>query len=74
MMLNARDYIPVAVAARWLNCSHDSILRYLESGQLEGFRRTPRGWWMVRADSVQNKLREYRDNFPEERISVTSNG
>jgi len=49
-------FVSVALAAKMLQCNRRSILRYLESGDLEGTRVTSRGWWRVSRASVQRKL------------------
>jgi excisionase family DNA binding protein len=50
------DFMSANQAARLLGCNRRSILRYLESGELQGLQCTARGWWKITRASVQKKL------------------
>ena len=48
------------VAKRWGTC-RETISRLLHSGELRGYRITPKGWWRVVEKSVleyEHKLRQ----------------
>ena len=56
-----QTFISVSLAAKYLGCSKDIVWGLLESGELKGFRLSPRGWWMVNKQSVDRKCREIRE-------------
>lgn len=43
--------VPVASVAKQMGCSRDTVIRLLQSGDLQGYRLTPNGWWRVLEDS-----------------------
>jgi hypothetical protein len=57
------------VAKRW-NVSRETVLRRLQSGDLDGYRITMIGWWRVFEQSVfeyESKMRlKFRDGSSEE--------
>lgn len=52
--------INIKEAAALLRCSRDTTRRLLESGDIEGYRLTPRGHWRVHRDSVVRYLASLR--------------
>lgn len=68
-----QTFISVNLAGRYLGCSREIVWKLLESGELKGFRLSPRGWWMVNKQSVERKVKEIEEfglETKEERISV----
>jgi excisionase family DNA binding protein len=71
--MEAVKVLPVSRVAARLRCSRDTVLRLLESGELQGYRLTSLGWWRVLESSLleyEASLLQQCESEPDPRTSV----
>lgn len=56
-----QTFVSVNLASKYLGCSREIVWKLLESGELKGFRLSPRGWWMVNKQSIERKVKEIEE-------------
>ena len=57
--IDRSDGITLSAAAHIAGCSHDSMMRWVEEGRVEGWRYTPRGWYWVSHASLIRYLNQH---------------
>ena len=59
--MSTPETLSVTAAAARLRISRDTVIRYIESGTLQGYQLADRGWWSVSkasVDALERRIRE----------------